>query len=337
MKFEHVSVLGLAHVDAPEVVTSKQIEVELSKTVERLGMPMGLLEHVAGIQERRWWPVGTKPSDASAMAAEKLFGMVDVPRERVGVIVNTSVCRDFIEPSTASIVHHKLGLSGACKNFDLGNACLAFLNAMDIVSGMIERGEIEYGLIVDGESSREVQEATIERLKGDSVSVNDFRAEFATLTLGSGGVAMLLGRRNSESESAYLGGVMVAATQWSGLCQGQRDFMRTDTKTLLKEGVSLAQTTYRLAEDQLGWSNGVLNELILHQVSAVHTTKLCEALGLDPAKALLTFPMLGNIGPASLPITLSKSVEAGRVNSGDRVGLLGIGSGLNCAMSELRW
>ena len=47
--------------------------------------------------------------------------------------------------------------------------------------------------------------------------------------------------------------------------------------------------------------------------------------------------MLGNIGPASLPITLSKSVEAGRVNGGDRVGLLGIGSGLNCAMSELRW
>ena len=45
MKFEHVSVLGLAHVDAPEVVTSKQIELELSKTVERLGMPMGLLEH----------------------------------------------------------------------------------------------------------------------------------------------------------------------------------------------------------------------------------------------------------------------------------------------------
>ena len=51
-------------------------------------------------------------------------------------------CRDY-EPSTASIVHHKLGMSSACKNFDLGNACLAFLNAMDLVGGMIERGEIE--------------------------------------------------------------------------------------------------------------------------------------------------------------------------------------------------
>ena len=337
MKFENVSVIGLSHVDAPEVITSREIEKELSQTVERLGMPMGLLEHVAGIQERRWWPVGTMPSDAATLAAEKLFEQSDIPRERVGVIVNTSVCRDFIEPSTASIVHHKLGLSSTCKNFDLGNACLAFLNAMDIVGGMIERGEIEYGLIVDGESSREVQEATIARLKNDTVTVDDFRSEFATLTLGSGGVAMLLGRRNDANEPAYLGGVTLAETTWSGLCQGQRDFMRTDTRTLLKQGVLLAQKTYRLAEDQMGWSDGVLDELVLHQVSAVHTAKMCEAVGLDAKKALLTFPTLGNIGPASLPITLSKSVEAGRIQSGTRIGLLGIGSGLNCAMSEVRW
>ena len=162
----------------------------------------------------------------------------------------------------------------------------------------------------------EVQESTIERLKGDNVTVDDFRAEFATLTLGSGGVAMLLGRRNSPDEHAYLGGVMVAETEWSGLCQGQKNYMRTDTKTLLKQGVILAQKTYQLAEDQLGWSNGVLDELVLHQVSAVHTAKLCQTLGLDDKKALLTFPTLGNIGPASLPITLSKAIEAGRVNSG---------------------
>ena len=337
MKFRNVSMIELAHVDAPEVVTSRQIEKELSKTTERLGLPMGLLEHVAGIQERRWWPEDTMPSDAAAKAAELVFERSGVDRNKVGVIVNTSVCRDYIEPSTAAIVHHKLGLPGSCQNFDLGNACLAFLNAMDIVSGMIERGDIEYGLIVDGESSREVQQATIERLKGDDVDTDQFRAEFATLTLGSGGVAMLLGAGTDKDLPKYLGGVSIAATQWSGLCRGQRHQMTTDTKTLLAEGVSLAKQTYALAQDQLGWSDGALDELILHQVSAVHTAKLCQFLGLDHKKALLTFPMLGNIGPASLPITLSKAIEANRISFGQRVGLLGIGSGLNCAMSELKW
>ena len=337
MTFNNVAVLGLAHVDAPEVITSRQIETELSQTVERLGLPMGLLEHVAGIKERRWWAPNVMPSDAATMAAEKVFEQVNIGRDKVGVLVNTSVCRDYIEPSTASIVHHKLGMSSACKNFDLGNACLAFLNAMDLVGGMIERGEIEYGLVVDGESSREVQSATIERLKRDDVTVDQFRSEFATLTLGSGGVAMLLGKRTPETEHRYLGGVMVAATEWSGLCRGQKEFMQTDTKTLLKEGVVLAKKTYSIAQDTLGWSDDALDELILHQVSAVHTAKLCETLGLNAKKALLTFPEFGNIGPASLPITLSKTVELGRVNPGARIGLLGIGSGLNCAMAELVW
>ncbi|MBT6490968.1 MAG: 3-oxoacyl-ACP synthase III, partial [Deltaproteobacteria bacterium] len=44
-----------------------------------------------------------------------------------------------------------------------------------------------------------------------------------------------------------------------------------------------------------------------------------------------------NIGPASVPIVLSKVVDSGRVKSGDRIALMGIGSGLNCTMAEVVW
>jgi 3-oxoacyl-[acyl-carrier-protein] synthase-3 len=43
------------------------------------------------------------------------------------------------------------------------------------------------------------------------------------------------------------------------------------------------------------------------------------------------------VGPASVPITLCKARELGRLKPGARVGLLGIGSGLNCTMAEVRW
>ena len=140
-----------------------------------------------------------------------------------------------------------------------------------------------------------------------------------------------------ETTHRYRGGVSVAATEWSHLCAGQVDKMETDTRTLLAEGVKLAGRTFAIATDVLGWTDGCLDELVLHQVSAVHTAKLCMGLGLDPTRALLTFPEYGNIGPASVPITLSKAIEAGRIQEGTRVGLLGIGSGLNCSMSELVW
>jgi 3-oxoacyl-[acyl-carrier-protein] synthase-3 len=54
-------------------------------------------------------------------------------------------------------------------------------------------------------------------------------------------------------------------------------------------------------------------------------------------KVFVTYDELGNIGPASLPITLAKAVEAGRIKKGDDVALLGIGSGINCSMMKLEW
>ncbi len=338
MRFKNVGIVDLAHVDAPHRVASEEIERQLAQTFERLGIPHGMLINVAGIDARRWWDPEVNPSDAATLAAEKLLSACGVERDRIGVLMNTSVCRDYIEPSTASLVHGKLGLAGHCLNFDVGNACLAFMNAMDVAGMMIESGQVEYALIVDGESSRFVQEQTIQRLASTDTDHTQFRAEFATLTLGSGSVAMLLGRADAHPDQPkYLGSVHVAASEWSHLCKGQVDFMQTDTRTLLAEGVKLALKTHTLASDIFDWSPDSLDHLVLHQVSSVHTRKLCEVLGLDSERAYLTFPEYGNIGPASVPYTLSKLADSGAIEKSQRIGLMGIGSGLNCAMAEIQW
>jgi 3-oxoacyl-[acyl-carrier-protein] synthase-3 len=64
---------------------------------------------------------------------------------------------------------------------------------------------------------------------------------------------------------------------------------------------------------------------------------LCEALGIDLSKCFLTFPRLGNVGPAAVPVTLAMAAEAGRVRQGDHVALMGIGSGLNVGMMSVTW
>jgi 3-oxoacyl-[acyl-carrier-protein] synthase-3 len=69
----------------------------------------------------------------------------------------------------------------------------------------------------------------------------------------------------------------------------------------------------------------------------VHTESLVNVLGLDPEKVHAIYPQMGNIGPASVPIVLAKVAEAGKLQKGDRVALLGIGSGLNCSMAEVVW
>ena len=134
-----------------------------------------------------------------------------------------------------------------------------------------------------------------------------------------------------------MGVVNRAATQHNQLCRGQADRMTTDAKTLLFAGLELAAETWQAARQTLGWEAAQLDEFVLHQVSGTHTHSLAQMLELDPAKILKIFPEFGNIGPASVPIVLSKAAESGRLQRGMRVALMGIGSGLNCAMAEVVW
>lgn len=338
MRFSNVVIAGIAHVDAPIRITSAELCAPLTGTMERLGLRPDLLASASGVIARRYWEPGVQPSQAATWAAEKVLAQTGIARERIGVLMNTSVCRDFIEPSTACLVHSNLGLSSHCLNFDVGNACLAFLNGMQIASLMIERGQIDYALVVDGESARFVQEATVARLAQDSTTAAEFRDQFATLTLGSGAAAMILARRELAPEGhTFVGSVSRAATQHSGLCKGQVDRMDTDAKTLLLAGLELASQTWAEAQREFGWQTAEFDEFILHQVSGTHTASLSKVLGLDPAKILTTYQEFGNIGPASVPIVLSKSAEAGRLKPGMRVALMGIGSGLNCSMAEICW
>jgi 3-oxoacyl-[acyl-carrier-protein] synthase-3 len=338
MLFKHVAIASVNHVEAPIRLRSSQIMERLQPTLDRLGIRDNLLEDVAGIVERRVWDGDVSPSDAATMAAQKAIAASGVPHENIGILINTSVCRDYLEPSTASIVHGNLGLADTCQNFDVGNACLAFLNGMDIAARMIERGDIEYALVVDGESSNTITEKTIDRLTRPDVTAEDFRNEFASLTLGSGAAAMVLGRAELlPNGHRFLGSVTRAATNFSHLCRGNMDRMVTDTRTLLVEGLKLAAKTFQAARAAMGWVVDELDEFAIHQISKVHTAAFVELLGIDPRKVLAVFPYFGNVGPASVPIALSKLNEMGRLQKGKRVALLGIGSGLNCSMAEVVW
>jgi 3-oxoacyl-[acyl-carrier-protein] synthase-3 len=229
-------------------------------------------------------------------------------------------------------------VSDNCQTFDIANACLAFVNGMDVAARMLEHGEIDYALVVDGETANLVYEKTIERMNAPDVTAEQFRDELAALTLGCGAVAMVMTRRELAPEAPrYKGGVTRSATEWNKLCRGNLDRMVTDTRMLLLEGMKLANKTFAAAKTAMGWAVDELDQFVIHQVSRPHTQAFIKAFGIDPKKVMTIFNDHGNIGPASVPIVLSKLKELGKLKKGDRIALLGIGSGLNCTMAEVEW
>jgi len=333
-RHSNASVLSIVAAVAPVVVTSAEIDARLSATYERLGQRPGVLEGLAGIRERRWWAEGTTFIDGAVDAGSEALKQSGVDPGRIGLLVNSSVSRNYLEPSTAVAIHHRLGLPTSAVNFDLANACLGFVNGIHLASTMIDAGHIDYALIVDGEDARATQEATIDRLNAADSTTEDFLNEFATLTVGSGAAAMVLGPTDRHPEGhRVVGGVARAGTEHHELCVGDLDRMVTDTRGLLDAGLQLAEDAWKEALVDHHWEDA--DCYVLHQVSSVHTKALCERLGIDQSKVPLTFPMFGNIGPAALPFTLALAVDT--LQPGDQVMCLGIGSGLNTAFLELAW
>jgi 3-oxoacyl-[acyl-carrier-protein] synthase III len=72
-------------------------------------------------------------------------------------------------------------------------------------------------------------------------------------------------------------------------------------------------------------------------VSASHRETILRSLGIDESRDFSTFPYLGNMGTVSLPMTAALAADRDFFEPGDRVGFLGIGSGLNCMMLGLEW
>jgi 3-oxoacyl-[acyl-carrier-protein] synthase-3 len=113
--------------------------------------------------------------------------------------------------------------------------------------------------------------------------------------------------------------------------------MDTDASAVLEHGVTLGKATWERLLVAAGWRPGDVDRVICHQVGAAHRDQVLRALGVDPARDYSTFETLGNMGTVSVPITAAIAEEAGFLRKGDRVALLGIGSGLNCLMLGVEW
>ena len=346
MLFENVCIEGLGYHLPENRITSSQLETRLAPLYERLKLPSGRLELMSGIVERRFWDEGIFPSEVAAIAGKNAIENSDVDAKEIGCLISASVCRDFLEPSTASVVHHRLGLPEESFVFDISNACLGVLNGMCTVANMIDQGAIKAGLIVSGESGGPLVNNTIENLLSRSnITRNNIKSSFASLTIGSAAVGVLLTHKDiSQKKHRLLGGVSMAETKFNHLCRGNLDagasaapLMETDSEKLMLEGCRLAGRTWNRTREALGWKNKSVNRVFCHQVGKGHRKLMYENVGLDMEKDFSTLEFLGNTGSASLPVTLAMGVEKGVLAKGDKAALLGIGSGLNCLMMGVEW
>jgi len=342
--FSHVCLDTFGYELPPRVLSSEDIENRLSTVYERLHLPSGRLELMSGIRQRRLWPKGTRPSEAAGLAGKKVLETAAVDPQDIDCLIFTSVSRDMMEPATASFVHEKLGLSSSALIFDISNACLGFLDGMVMLANMIELGQIRNGLVVSGETAEDLLESTLLALLDDTgLNRKSIKPAFASLTIGSGSVALYMRRvKDGEDRPRLVHGAWRANTEHSNLCHGGQSgantvLMATNSEELLHRGVETALMTWNRFSAKPGWRAEDIDSFFCHQVGSAHAKLLFEKLGLAPEKNFETLATLGNVGSVSAPITMAMAVEQGVFQPGQKGALLGIGSGINCLMLGVEW
>jgi 3-oxoacyl-[acyl-carrier-protein] synthase-3 len=350
VRFERVRIAGFGWVLPPVVVATEELEERLEPAYRALKIPAGQLAQLTGIHERRWWEPGEPLSRPAAAAALRALESTGLPSTAMEALVYGAVCREDFEPATACHVAARMHRAGRplpehAVIHDVSNACLGLVTGMLDVAHRIELGQIRAGMVVGCESAREVNEIAIARLVADP-TIDRFKASIATFTGGSAAVAVVLSDRTGHR---LRGATVRAAPLHHDLCRWgvapqdrggdpiYRVHAATDSAAVLEHGVALGTSTFAAFLADLGWTVSDVDRTVCHQIGAAHRETMLGKLGLPLPHDFVAYPHLGNTGTVALPLATALAHERGFLQPGHRVGLLGIGSGLNCIMLGVDW
>jgi 3-oxoacyl-[acyl-carrier-protein] synthase III len=328
----------------PLYMTSEEIESQLSSLYERCKLPQGRLALQTGIERRGYWPLETAPSEIAQDVGEKVLAQFEREggkREEIDLLIYSSVCRDFLEPATAAKVHQLLGLSPQCQIFDLSNACLGMLSATTLAAQMVESGSHRLALIVSAENSAPLLFKTLERFQTQThYNRQTLKPEFASLTIGSAGVAWMVSTPSVLTHRSLLKldrATTLTDSSAADLCRGQgtREGLQmfTESEKLLEFGLELAKKNWDRLEADLS-----ILKVIPHQVGQHHRRLMLQRLSLGShVQDFSTVEQFGNTGSAALPLTfLVHEKEHQAFSRAEKLAFLGIGSGLTSTMLQVQ-
>lgn len=352
----------LVVIPPPALMNSSQIEEQLAPIYQRLNFHTGRFEELTGVTSRGYWPLELKPSDIGAIAAQRclteLKEQVGFLPEQLDAVINCSVCRDGMEPSTASRIHSLLNLPGHCEFFDVSNACLGLINGISVASGLIKMGHRQVLLVVN-ENPLGLWEETLRHLlsiaesgqlngEGFAVLKQQLKQHLASLTLGGASIALMLGAEPLPGSAFSVKAERLfhwTDSSANGLCYSEGDYrrvlMHTQSAPLMEKGVALAQQLWRNRASAPAVN---LDSCIFHQVGKGHHQMLWKALELGTLPTTLTYPTWGNTGPASLGVTwdahlreqvLPDLASKPKGQQSHRCLWMGIGSGLMASFLEV--
>ncbi len=299
----------------------------------------------SGIRNRRVAAKGVCGSDLAFEAAERLLDSRKVDRSSIDLVIHCTQSPDYFVPSTACLLHERLGLKKTCGAFDINLSCSQYVYGLSVAHSMIASGIA----------------STVLLLTGDTVSHSVHPCDRALVPLmGDGGSATLLGRTGEHegflgfelgtdgSGQDYLkipaGGYRNPASQETSLEVTDADGNTRSRQNLYMNGaavfhfaISVVPKTVNRILQKLGLRQEDIDLFLFHQANQYMLDYLVKKLRIAPEKTHFHLENTGNTSGSTLPIVLTEACRAGKVKPGALILMIVFGAGLSWAATVMRW
>jgi 3-oxoacyl-[acyl-carrier-protein] synthase-3 len=310
--------------------------------------PNWMMDKVAektGIYARRISAPNECSSDLACGSAEQLFAATPALREQIDYVLFCSQTPDFILPTTACIIQHRLGLPTTAGALDLNLGCSGFIYGLGLAKGLIESGQARNVLLLTADNYTKLihpKDRSVRTVFGDAGAATLISAGEHSVTAihrpsvgsdGSGASNLIVPKGGFR---APVSGALPETEDESGN-------LRTEANLFMNGREIFAFTIKRVpssidqALEIAGWSRDDLDLVIFHQASKLVIDTLTKRLGFPVTKVWAGMDQIGNTVSATIPIALRQALDAGRLKAGDKVLLCGFGVGYSWGSIAVEW
>lgn len=301
-----------------------------------------------GIHERRFCEKDESAGTLAVKAAKEAVTDAGLKGEDIGVIVVATMSPDFSTPSLAAIVARELGTKEDVPVLDLNAACSGFVYGLEVARGLLLSTNKDYALVVGTEQlSRllKIEDRTTSVIFGDGAGAAVVKRDAKTLYasyLGSKGDYSIMapGIYTGAFDGFYEDGTENPEKLGEGVSAGKHeklDHLVMDGKGVFLFAIDIVPHCIEKVLDKTGDSLETVQHVVCHQANSRIIRNVVRHMKADPKKFFENMEYFGNTSGASIPMALKDMQEKGLLHSGDKLVLVGFGSGLTYASAEIQY
>jgi 3-oxoacyl-[acyl-carrier-protein] synthase III len=275
------------------------------------------------IRDRRG---GESGFDLIMDAARAAIAEAGLTAGKIDLVIFCGVGRGFLEPANAAFVAKALG--GTCEAFDISEACMSWVRALQVANGLLAAMSYTNMLVVNAEFG--VHEHGLPGIL-EIRSKDQLEYSFPSLTIGEGVSATVLSRSDNRWNFKFK-----SNPKYASLCNlpidGFEDYCEPDPRigangkhqlsaygqhlglVAIREMVAFIRSDYQNATDI-----AAVDAWLPHNPGESGLALMAARLGLGSRLHTGVFRKFGNLVSASIPAALCTAISEGRLKRGDRI------------------